>query len=115
MFNEDAGFRLLVGQNEEFPLLQVKYIAKAKLSIYDDQARHIPLSPGKRHSVEVSGSRITTSKNPKQWRFEGNPIFPMCAFFTSIISGLLKLENLAPTTRGCRFAWEADSLTLHSR
>ena len=74
MFNEDAGFRLLVGQNEEFPLLQVKYIAKEyciTLSIYD-QARHIPLSPGKRHSVEVSGSRITTSKNPKQWRFEGD-------------------------------------------
>ena len=34
---------------------------------------------------------------------------------TSIISGLLKLENLAPKNRGCRFAWEADLLTLHSR
>ena len=85
MFNEDAGFRLLVGQNEEFPLLQVKYIAKAELSIYDDQARHIPLSPGKRHSVEVSGSRITTSKNPKQWRFEGDHNFSnMCVFLLQL-------------------------------
>ena len=25
------------------------------------------------------------------------------------------MENLAPSTRGCRFAWETDSLSYHSR
>ena len=29
--------------------------------------------------------------------------------------GLLQMETLAPSTRGCRFAWEADSLSYHSR
>ena len=31
------------------------------------------------------------------------------------LSGLLEMKNLAPETRGCRFPWEVDSLTYHSR
>ena len=80
------------------------------------QASHIPLSPGKKHSIQVSGSHITTTKNPSLWRLEGNSLYE--AFNIYLITnfpGLLKMENLVPMKRGCRFPWEAELLTFHSR
>ena len=35
------------------------------------QANHISLTPGKKHSVKVFGSHITTNRNPSMWKFEG--------------------------------------------
>ena len=35
------------------------------------QARHIPVSPGKEHTVELSGTHISTATNPDLWKLEG--------------------------------------------
>ena len=35
------------------------------------QIKHISVPPGKKHSVEVFGSHITTSRNPSTWKLEG--------------------------------------------
>ena len=73
VFTKDAGFKLLLGQAEEFPLLQVSLLPFTMLIIltFHLQADHISLSPGKKHSVKVFGSHITTSRNPSTWKFEG--------------------------------------------
>ena len=35
------------------------------------QARQIPVSPGKEHTVELSGTHISTATNPDLWKLEG--------------------------------------------
>ena len=84
VFSDDASFQIFVGQAEEFPLLQaptnpiaafvnctVNSCLLANGGCFIFQARHLPVSPGKKHTVEVSGSHLTTSKNPASWKFEG--------------------------------------------
>ena len=105
------------------------------------QADHNSLSPGKTHSVKVFGSHITTSRNPSTWKLEGRFSshirwkeqwlhLPSCLLsydrwllaseylstkLAKIFSGLLRMETLSPSTRGCRFSWEAETLRYHSR
>ena len=35
------------------------------------QIKHISVPPGKKHSVEVFGSHITTSRSPLTWKLDG--------------------------------------------
>ena len=93
------------------------------------QARHIPVSPGKEHTVELSGTHISTATNPDLWKLEGEceknnirNIFSLnekkskCGtHFLSTLAGLMQMKNLEPDKRGCRFSWESDSLTFYSR
>ena len=72
VFTKDAGFKLLLGQADEFPLLQVSQMRNLTIQKEDHfQADHISLSPGKKHSVKLFGSHITTSKNPSTWKLDG--------------------------------------------
>ena len=99
-------------------------------TINKSQANHIPLSPGKKHSVQLQGTHITTSKNPVAWRFESRLLAAhkvkfgrhmsimkhiLCIQIYKLFAALLEMESLAPETRGCRFQWEADQLKFHSR
>ena len=43
-----------------------------------NQTRHISLSPGKEHSVEVSGTKVSTATGPTLWKLEGNPFYIFC-------------------------------------
>ena len=77
VFSVDAGFQIHLGQAEEFPLLQVchhsffKPSQKTHLNVLY-QVNHIPLSPGRKHSVQLQGTHITTSKDISPWKLEGN-------------------------------------------
>ena len=51
-------------------LLILSAIRKGK-TIRNVQARHIPVSPGKEHTVELSGTHISTATNPNLWKLEG--------------------------------------------
>ena len=73
VFTEDAGFKLLLGQTEEFPLLQVSLTQHSRYNLFC-QDKHMSITPGKKHNVEVFGSQITTSRNPSTWKFEGRLI-----------------------------------------
>ena len=39
----------------------------------------------------------------------------ICSWYDDDPLGLLRMETLSPSTRGCQSAWEADSLSFHSR
>ena len=86
VFTDNGGFRLLLGQPSEFPLLQVLvlvllykqgafhlHIAKNKSIVFfiSFQARHIPLAPGKEHIVEVGGTHISTASSSTMWNLDG--------------------------------------------
>ena len=65
------GFRLFIGQPEEFPLMQVKIIRI--LEIWPScihhciaQERSLLLSPGRHHSVELWADMISTDTKPAQ-------------------------------------------------
>ena len=76
VFTKDAGFKLLLGQADEFPLLQVSQMRNLTIQKEDHfQADHISLSPGKKHSVKLFGSHITTSKNPSTWKLDGRLLY----------------------------------------
>ena len=73
VFTKDGGFKVLIGQNEDFPLLQVSFTNDLRHSKMKNlQANHISLSPGKTHSVKVFGSHITASTKKSLWKLEGN-------------------------------------------
>ena len=76
VFTKNGGFRLFLGQPNEFPIMQVTYHICTLAAIFRRnnkivQARHIPVSPGKEHTVEVSGTHISTATNPDLWKLEG--------------------------------------------
>ena len=87
VFTDNGGFRLLLGQPNEFPLLQVfglkaTFLSNMRKLIFDAsknnlikkyifQARHIPLIPGKEHIVEVGGTHISTASSYSMWNLEG--------------------------------------------
>ena len=82
VFNEDAGFRLLVGQNEEFPLLQVKYIAKenrAFMMIRQGTSLSLRVRGTVWKSLEVASP---PAKIPSSGDLRVTTTFPICAFFT---------------------------------
>ena len=78
-----------------------------------NQTRHIPLSPGKEHTVEVSGSKISTATGPTWWKLEGD--FVLVNNIGFVFSGLMQMKGLDPNIRGCRFSWESETLIYHSR
>ena len=43
------------------------------------------------------------------------PLLNICIQICKLFAALLKMESLAPETRGCRFQGEADQLKFHSR
>ena len=43
-----------------------------------NQTRYISLSPGKEHSVEVSGTKVSTATGPTLWKLEGDPLYIFC-------------------------------------
>ena len=76
VFTKNGGFRLFLGQPNEFPIMQVTYHICTLAAIFRRnnkivQARHIPVSPGKEHTVELSGTHISTATNPNLWKLEG--------------------------------------------
>ena len=76
VFTKNGGFRLFLGQPNEFPIMQVTYHTCTLAAIFRRnnkivQARHIPVSPGKEHTVELSGTHISTATNPNLWKLEG--------------------------------------------
>ena len=80
MFNEDAGFRLLVGQNEEFPLLQVKYIAKencVSMMIRLGTSLSLLVRGTVWKSLEVASP---PAKIPSSGDLRVTTTFPICAF-----------------------------------
>ena len=79
------------------------------------QDRHIAVTPGKETTVEVSGTHIITATDPELWKLEGNWLTINIKYFLSTLVGLMQMKNLDPHKRGCRFKWESDSLTFHSR
>ena len=80
VFNEDAGFRLLVGQNEEFPLLQVKYIAKencVSMMIRLGTSLSLLVRGTVWKSLEVASP---PAKIPSSGDLRVTTTFPICAF-----------------------------------
>ena len=71
VFTKNGGFRLFLGQPNEFPIMQVTYHMQFLGGKTIVQARHIPVSPGKEHTVELSGTHISTATNPDLWKLEG--------------------------------------------
>jgi hypothetical protein len=49
VFASETGFKLFLGQQDEFPVLQ---------------RRHLTLAPGRRHMMEVSASHVSTDMTP---------------------------------------------------
>ena len=91
VFTDNGGFRLLLGQPSEFPLLQVKFFFILDVNFqkqiklfqlqsasnnsltfsFSLQARHIPLAPGKEHIIEVGGTHISTASSSSMWNLDG--------------------------------------------
>ena len=78
LFPPTSGFRVFLGQPAEFPVLQ---------------QRHFTLRTGRRHSVELGATQISTDTSS---------------------DALLDMRSLEPATRGCRFTWESEQLTFYS-
>ena len=84
VFNEDAGFRLLVGQNEEFPLLQVKYIAKenwVSMMIRLGTSLSLLVRGTVWKSLEVASP---PAKIPSSGGLRVTSTFPWCAFLVQL-------------------------------
>ena len=68
------------------------------------QASHISLSPGKKHSVQLQGTHITTSKNQSAWKFESIPLLVLVTIWLSawqnIVNFLTNQCNCRPSRNG---------------
>ena len=116
VFTKNGGFRLFLGQPNEFPIMQVTHFwghLKGKNNKKCSGPTHSSVSWKRAHGgIE----RDPHQHCNKPWPLEiGRWMEKKGTHFLSTLAGLMQMKNLEPDKRGCRFSWESDSLTFYSR